>query len=305
MSRILVSGLINIETTLRVDGFPIYYSPVRYPFQGVNATISGVGYNIAKALTRLGDEVAFLSIIGRDASGQQIRAELDQDGIEDSYILVDMLQTAQSVILYDDTGRRQINVDLKDIQDKTYPLDLFERAADGCEILALCNINYSRPMLHPAKKAGKLIATDVHTISDLHDPYNRDFMQAAHILFMSDEALPARPEEWVKKITQTYGAEIVVIGLGGQGALLSVRSDHFIERIPAVHTRPVVSTIGAGDALFSAFIHFYALDHDPYKAIRKAVVFASYKIGERGAAEGFIPHEDLERLYQELRFREN
>ena len=31
MERILVSGLINLETTLHVDGFPVEYTPVRYP----------------------------------------------------------------------------------------------------------------------------------------------------------------------------------------------------------------------------------------------------------------------------------
>ena len=39
MNQILVSGLINIETTLRVEGFPIGYSPVRYPFFGINSTV--------------------------------------------------------------------------------------------------------------------------------------------------------------------------------------------------------------------------------------------------------------------------
>ena len=63
MASILVSGLINIETTLCVDGFPIPYRPVRYPFNQINATVSGVGYNIAKALTTLGDNVNLLSII--------------------------------------------------------------------------------------------------------------------------------------------------------------------------------------------------------------------------------------------------
>jgi ribokinase len=144
-----------------------------------------------------------------------------------------------------------------------------------------------------------LIATDVHTISDIHDEYNRDFMGAAHILFMSDEALPASPEDWSRQITNTYGTEILVIGLGRHGVLLTVREDHFSERIPAVHTRPVVNTIGAGDALFSGFIHFYTRDQDPYEAIRKAILFASYKIGEKGAAEGFLTHDELEKLYQQ------
>ncbi len=76
MARILVSGLINIETTLRVERFPIEYEPVRYPFFGVRSTVSGVGYNVAKALTVLGDDVRFLSMIGRDAPGEIVRPAL-------------------------------------------------------------------------------------------------------------------------------------------------------------------------------------------------------------------------------------
>jgi len=76
-----------------------------------------------------------------------------------------------------------------------------------------------------------------------------------------------------------------------------VRSDNYRERIPAIKTRPVVNTIGAGDALFSAFIHSYARSRDPYKSIRKAVTFSSYKIGEKGAAEGFLRPGEFDNLY--------
>jgi ribokinase len=34
---------------------------------------------------------------------------------------------------------------------------------------------------------------------------------------------------------------------------------------------------------------------DPYLAIRQAVVFASYKIGAAGAAEGFLDGEGLKK----------
>ena len=43
MDRILVSGLINVETTLRVDDFALDYEPVRYPFFGIKSSVSGVG----------------------------------------------------------------------------------------------------------------------------------------------------------------------------------------------------------------------------------------------------------------------
>ena len=50
MSRFFVAGLINLETTLAIDGFPLAYFPARYPFFGIQTTVSGVGYNLAKAL---------------------------------------------------------------------------------------------------------------------------------------------------------------------------------------------------------------------------------------------------------------
>ncbi len=69
MTKILVAGLINLETSVKIESFPITYFPVTYPFFGINSTISGVGYNISKALSILGDNVDLLSIIGNDFIG--------------------------------------------------------------------------------------------------------------------------------------------------------------------------------------------------------------------------------------------
>lgn len=299
-NAILVSGLTNIETTLRIPAFPLEYFPVTYPFFGISSSVSGVGYNIAKALTVLGENVHFLSLIGNDIAAQQVRTKLLEDNIPWKFVLSQLDQTAQSVILYDDNGRRQIHTDLKDIQEQVYPLELFEQALSDVQICALCNINFSRPFLQRATRAGKLVATDVHAISELEDEYNRDFMQAANILFMSDDKLPDPAETWVQKVWNRYPAEIVVVGCGKQGALLALREGRQMERIPAVVTRPIVNTIGAGDALFSCFLHCYQQSADAYTALRKAVVFASYKIGVTSAADGFLNAKELEKLATEI-----
>ncbi len=73
-----------------------------------------------------------------------------------------------------------------------------------------------------------------------------------------------------------------------------MRRDRAIQRFPAVYTRPVINSIGAGDALFSAFLHVYSQTDDPYLSLRKAMVFASYKIGVASAAEGFLDQPGLE-----------
>ena len=72
MSTIFISGLINIETTVQVDAFPIEHTPVRYPFFGVRSTVAGVGYNIAKALTTLGRPGVQVAAITRRAEGYYI-----------------------------------------------------------------------------------------------------------------------------------------------------------------------------------------------------------------------------------------
>jgi ribokinase len=301
MSTIFVSGLINIETTVQVDAFPIAYSPVRYPFFGVSSTVSGVGYNIARALTTLGDQVRFAALIGRDLLGDLVLRTLAAEGLPDAFVLQSLDQTPQSAILYDRAGRRQINVDLKDIQERSYPPEQFGQAIDGCGLAVLCNINFARPLLAQARQLGIPIATDVHAIADLDDAYNRDFMAAADILFMSHEQLPCAPEQWAERVIERYGTPIVVIGLGAEGALLAVRRDGFMGRFPAIYTRPVVNTIGAGDALFSAFIHCYHASGAPYEALRRAITFASYKLGQAGAAQGFLDAAALEALHRDQR----
>ncbi|MBN1200223.1 MAG: carbohydrate kinase family protein [Anaerolineae bacterium] len=300
MGKLLVSGLINIETTVRVDGFPVAYRPVRYPQFGINSTVSGVGYNVAKALTTLGSRVNFLSMIGQDSAGQIVHQTLRDDRIPHGFVIAELDQTPCSVILFDPDGRRAIHVDLKDIQERAYPNVLFEQAAHGCSLAVLCNINFSRPFLQPMRARGVPVATDVHAIAQLGSGYDHDFMRAADILFMSDELLPCSPEEWIRRLWDHYEARIAVIGLGADGALLAVRDDGFVERIPAVFTRPVVNTIGAGDALFSCFVHVYHRTGDPYAAIKQAVVFASYKIGATSAADGFLSESELNRLVREV-----
>ncbi len=294
MGRFFVAGLVNVETTIAIEGFPLAYFPVCYPFHGLHTAVSGVGWNVAKALTTLENRVVFASLIGDDLNGRLAREALAEAGIPGEMVLSSLAATAQSAILYDPEGRRQIHVDLKDLQSQAYPVEVAEQALLGCDLAVICNINFARPLLSVARGAGVPIATDVHALSDLDDDYNRDFIQAGTILFLSDDSLPDTPEAAAKALLGSTEAAIVVIGLGVKGALLAVRADGFIGRYPAVHTRQVVNTIGAGDALFSAFLDRYLRLGDPYAALEAALVFASYKIGEKGAAEGFLTSDALD-----------
>ena len=185
MSKILVSGLCNIETTLKVHKFPIDYYPIDYPFFGIKSNVSGVAYNIARALKALGDEVTLTSFIGNDFEGEYIIKELENNNIDVNFIKKELKETPTSIVLYDNEGKRQIYCDLKDIQDKTY--DIKESLSNDKDILVLCNINFNRESLKNIKN--KIIATDVHVFNNIYDEYNKDFLEKSNILFLSDEAI--------------------------------------------------------------------------------------------------------------------
>lgn len=149
MKKILISGLVNTETTVRVRQFPIEYYPIDYPFFGVQTAVSGVAYNIALALTTLGDHVRLLSMCGQDFQAEYIKNELESKGIDTAYIRQNLKETPSSVVLYDETGKRQIYCDLKDIQESTYGFSDTQLA--DADLVVACNINFNRELLRKAK----------------------------------------------------------------------------------------------------------------------------------------------------------
>lgn len=295
MSRILISGLINTETTVRVRQFPVLYYPIDYPFFGVNTAVSGVAYNIARAIGTLGDQITLLSMTGADFPGAYIRQELLSAGIDPSYVKSGLKETPSSVVLYDGEGKRQIYCDLKDIQEASYAFSR-EICADA-DIVVACNTNFNRALLPLAKEAGIPIATDVHVLTQVYDGYNRDFMQYADLLFLSDEGIGENYRAFLADLEQVYGTGIIVLGRGNKGAAMYLKDENRLYELPAARVGQVVNTVGAGDALFSAFVHEYAGGRPPLESLIRAELFASAKIGASGASKGFVTEQELDALY--------
>lgn len=296
--RVIVSGLINIETTLKVRKFPINYYPIDYPFFGIKSDVSGVAYNVGKALLALENDIQITSFIGEDEEGKRILSKLKEERIGNQFIYHELKETPVTVALYDEEGRRQIYCDLKDIQEKNMDFAELEAAIKDSDLVVLCNTNFNRSLLKKVKKIGKLIASDVHVLSDIDDEYNKEFMEYADILFLSDEQLPCSAEQFIFEMKEKYLSKIIVIGLGKKGALLYERSEDRIYRLEAAHVGDVVNTLGAGDALFSCFINYYMKGYSAVEALTRAEIFAALKIRCNGAANGFSSEDIVEKYYK-------
>ncbi len=298
---VLVSGLLNIETTVSVRGFPINYYPIDYPFFGINSNVSGVGCNIAKAMTALGDDVRLVSYLGNDDEADRVLTDLGRYGIKTNNIIKCLKNTPVSAVLFDSDGKRQVYCDLKDIQEQSISPVLMSDLLHSTDIAVLCNINFNRELIRYAHKNGILTASDVHVLSDINDEYNRDFMENADILFLSHEKLPCKPDEFMKQIYSRYKNKIIVIGMGAEGAMMFEQEKGTSLIVPAYSTGKVVNTVGAGDALFSSFLHFYIKGLSAFDALKRAVVFAGIKIGFNGASLGFSAEEEIESIYVDMK----
>jgi ribokinase len=55
--------------------------------------------------------------------------------------------------------------------------------------------------------------------------------------------------------------------MGEDGLLIYTKEKTETKHFPAIRTREVVNTIGAGDALLSSFTHYYNKTKEPYYSI--------------------------------------
>jgi acarbose 7IV-phosphotransferase len=295
MAAIVVVGNINLETTLQIDAFPHRYTATRFVRGGINSAVSGVGWNVARALHRLGNQVTPATIIGNDPAGALVRSTLAAEGFALETVLPLADGTAQSVILYDRDGQRAVHTDLRNLTELVYPVERLLPALTGADLAILTNIAYSKPFLPLARALQVPIAVDLHTLTEPADPYNLPYLQAADILFVSGELLQVPPADWAATLLAASRAALVVIGLGAGGAYLAER-DGQRALVPAVTLRPIVQTGGAGDALFACFLHYWLQQRDALRALQAAVVYAGWKLGAANSSDGLLRADELAAL---------
>ena len=294
MSKFVVAGVTHIETIVKVDRIPIEYAPLTQAPHTIFTSAGGDAYNESLALKWLGDEVDFVSVIGENEDtgflnppGRGVTLDLD-------YVLPVLKETPAAVVLYDEERRQQHYEDNKDIRDAVYDISLFEKAVAGCDMIVTANANFCRPFIEVAKKNDKKMALNLRNFSREKEQYSTDFLSAADILYFSDDNLDEDPYEFIRSIEQDYHPEIVILGQGAEGLIISDRKADIIAHYNTVKTAEVLNTVGAGNALFSCFLHYYLENGDSVYAIKNALLFASYKIGFMGTSNGFMTVDQLQ-----------
>ncbi|MGP4026007.1 carbohydrate kinase family protein [Actinomadura sp. 3N407] len=276
--KVVVAGASSCYTTVAVDAFPVPYSPTRPP-AWAHVGVSGAAAHIARVQRALGCDVRLCTVVGGDAAGTVIRAELGREGLLGAGVVASRTSSS-GVVLVGRDGRRMGLPHLAPVDGFAYPFDVLRGQARDADLLVLTNARFVRPLVAPAAALGVPIAVDVHLIDDPCDAYGRPWLERSRIVFCSHERL-RDPRGWVAGLLRRYRrCEMAGVGLGAGGALLGLRDGTLI-RVAAAPPPRVTNTSGAGDALFATFLAEWLRGGDPVAALQSGVLHAGWKIGHR------------------------
>lgn len=295
MGKFMVAGFVQYETIVKVEELPVPYRQFESSRDLIYTDMGGTGFDEAMALRWLGNDVDFMSMVARNMSNRQIAAYLHINNVDlkTDYVLPTLDGMPTSVVLYC-KGQKQTFEDVKDIRTAEYDYDLFESQIKDKDMVLISNCNFCRPLIGLAQKYNKPLAVNVRSMRAEKIEQKKDFLSAADILYISDDDLDSDPYDCINECREKYNPQIVVVGIGARGVILYTREDNSVLEYKSVKTNEVVNTVGAGNALFSAFLHYYVKTGDAKESIKDALLFASYKIGFVGTTNGFMTEEQIE-----------
>lgn len=291
--EVVVAGCIGIDTNVYLQGEDIDWT-VEANFTRNLDSVGQAGGCSARAFKRLGRRTAFMGAVGDDAHGAWVRRALEGEGIE-ALFLVDPLGTHRSVNLVFPDGRRKNFYDGRGQMSVEPDLDVCRAWLRGARLLHAQLENWCRHLLSVARELGVLVSVDLQDVVTLDDPYRREFLDLADVVFFSTVNFP-EPRAVVEGWLRDRPHRVVVGGMGARGAILGVEGavEHFA---PLDHPglAPVVDTNGAGDALAAGFLCAWAFEGcRPVDALRRAQASARIACTQRADQKVFATREEVE-----------
>src|SRR5262249_26061527 len=144
-----------------------------------------------------------------------IEEELAAASIE-RLLFTDPEGTSRSVNLMARDGTRKNFYDGKAHMRLAPDLERCRRFLAGARPALFHLPNWSRRLLPIARELGCVIASDLQDVTDVDDPYRRDYVQASDVLFCSSVNLA--PEALAAALAARNPRATIVVGMGARGA---------------------------------------------------------------------------------------
>lgn len=295
---------IDIVGRLKSDLNPSTSSPA-----DIRTSFGGVARNVAENLSRLGQPVKLITVIGVDKNGDRLLEHISEAGVDTSTVLRSSQgPTGTYVAVVDRKGELKFGLDDMRLMNVLTPeyleqnFSLFKEAS-----LLFLDMNISKRALRKAmslaRRANLPVCVDPtsRTLAGKLVPYLSRFRlitpnsSEAGLLCDHEFKISDREEAiFVAKHLVSEGIDIVIITLAEFGVCYATTETSGY--IPAIRTE-IIDPTGAGDAL-TAMVIFSLLNDIPLDdSVRLGVTAAAMTLRYPGAV---VPDLTLEKLYDEL-----
>ncbi|MBM7622661.1 sugar kinase [Sporohalobacter salinus] len=274
--------------------------------------LGGAESNFAIGLARLGHQVGWFSKLGKDPHGEYIKSFIRGEGVDTSQVkftskaptglyFKERRELGESNVYYyrhDSAASRMKPEDLSEdyiAQAKYLHLTGITPAlSDSChktilEAIEIANKNNVKVSLDPnlrlklwSKERMREVMLDLFKQADIVMPG----IEEGEILLGTDD-----PEEIADQILD-LGAEIVIVKLGAEGALVANKEAK--EEVAGYSVERVVDSIGAGDGFAAGFISGQLRGANIVDSTKLANAVGAFATTVIGDVEGLPTKEEVE-----------
>jgi ribokinase len=298
--RVHVAGNVCIDTTFRLDRFPVAGETLNA--SAYSDGLGGKGANQALATARTGAAVMLWAAIGNDVDSARIRAMLHND-VDTSRLTRLDLPSDRSTIVVDAAGENFIvsgvscamafdPLAMTDMEASINPGDLFVmqgnlRPAVTNDCLAAAKNKGARTIFNPSPLSNGLVP---------------ELGQVDYVVVNCGEAELitgfAEPNLAAAELLDR-GAGSAIVTLGSEGCLLLERG----ATNPLTIAAPKVSTVdtsGAGDVFCGVFAGCLARKLSPVAALRIAVAASAISVTRPGTLQSCPTRAEIAALIQDI-----
>jgi fructokinase len=262
-------------------------------FPDGSSILGGAPFNVAWHLQAFGRNPQFISRVGADSAGSQIRTAMQSWGMSLDFLQQDAVYP---------TGQVQVRLEHGEPSFSILP----DQAYDYIERQGLENIDHSGILYHGTLAVRSATSRQsIRFLKELHQGkifidvnlrrpwWNKndvlEFIKDADWVKLNIHELQALQADSTNlkscmgKLLSRYNLEGIIVTCGEKGAVALDQHGEYSSVAPPATTGDVVDTVGAGDAFCAIFLLGLSLGWPLAETMEKAQVFASALIKGQGA----------------------
>ena len=292
------------------------------------ANPGGAPCNVLSMLRKLGHDVAFIGKVGDDIFGRQLKAAVEDVGIDTTGLVTDDdVRTTLAFVKTFEDGDRDFSFYRNPGADMMLSeSDLNHKLLTDCRLfhfgtLSMTNEvcrNATKTAVETAKNAGALISFDPNIREPLWADMEDARIQTAYgmsqcdILKISDNEIKwftsiQDYDKAAKYLYDKYNIPLILVSLGPDGSMAF--HDNQCIYMPACHMDNTIETTGAGDTFMGCILN-YVLDHSLvlsggqiYEMLQIANAAAALITTRKGALRVMPELEDIRRVVESMKTR--